>query len=220
RRARARRAPPPPAVVRRFERDVREDALRAYGHHRGARRRLEGALAADLELYLGHVLNRQDKCTMASSVETRVPFLDPDVIGLALNLPLEARLEPTRKGVLRDVVRRRFGPELAGRPKLGFGFDAPALIAAAADERFLLHGRLREVLDTPADAWAEGVRTMPPAWRLPVWTAEMWCRLMLDGQPREEVEAALWAPTRAGAPAPRRAAPRAAPRSPPPGPRA
>jgi asparagine synthase (glutamine-hydrolysing) len=193
-RDRLRRGPrdPAPEAVERFEGAARADARRAYAHHRGVRRRLEAALAADLELYLSHLLNRQDKCTMASSVETRVPFLDPDVIALALNLPLEARLEPRRKGVLRDVVRRRFGEALAERSKLGFGFDTRGLIEARADPSFLLDGRLREVLETPTGEWEEGVRTMPDTWALPVWTAEVWCRLMLDGTPRDEVEAALW----------------------------
>jgi asparagine synthase (glutamine-hydrolysing) len=183
---------PPPGVVAAFEDAACRDAREAYAHHRGVRRRLETALASDLELYLSHLLNRQDKCTMASSVETRVPFLDPDVIGLALNLPLEARLEPRRKGVLRDVVRRHFGDALAERPKLGFGFDTRTLIEARADPAFLREGRLREVLDRPPAEWEEGLRAMPDAWALPVWTAEIWCRLMLEGESRADVEGALW----------------------------
>jgi asparagine synthase (glutamine-hydrolysing) len=186
------RSDPPPEVVARFEDAARRDAREAYAHHRGVRRRLETALAGDLELYLSHLLNRQDKCTMASSVETRVPFLDPDVIGLALNLPLEARLEPRRKGVLRDVVRRHFGDALADRPKLGFGFDTRSLIEARADPAFLHDGRLREVLGTPRAEWVHGLRVMPDAWALPVWTAEIWCRLMVDGESRADVESALW----------------------------
>ena len=211
RRRRERPDEPAPGAVAAFEEAVREDARLAYGHHRGVRRRLEAALAADLELYLGHLLNRQDKCTMAGSVETRVPFLDPDVIGLALNLPLEARIEPQRKGVLRDLVRAHFGDAMADRPKRGFDFDAKALIEARADPAFLERGRLREVLATPEDEWVGGLRSMPAWWSLPVWTAEIWCRLVLDGTPRDEVEAALWADVSpADGPVPPRAGSRAA----------
>jgi asparagine synthetase B (glutamine-hydrolysing) len=91
----------------------------------GLRPRIEGDLAAELELYLSHLLNRQDKCTMAASVETRVPFLDPDVIALALNLPLEARVEPRRKGVLRDVARRLLGDDIADRPEARVRLSEP-----------------------------------------------------------------------------------------------
>jgi hypothetical protein len=33
---------------------------------------------------------------------------------------------------------------------------------------------------------------MPDQWALAVWTGEVWCRLILDGEPAEDVEAALW----------------------------
>jgi asparagine synthase (glutamine-hydrolysing) len=135
---------------------------------------------------------RQDKCTMASSVETRVPFLDPDVVGLALNLPLEARVEPQRKGVLRDLARKLLPPGIADRPKIGFGFETRRIIEEAADPAFLLDGRLREALRTPAAEWEDGVRTMPDSWALSVWSAEVWARLFLAGESRVVVEAALW----------------------------
>ena len=38
-------------------------------------------------LYLPHLLNRDDRMTMMRSVEARMPFLDPELAGLALNLP-------------------------------------------------------------------------------------------------------------------------------------
>jgi asparagine synthase (glutamine-hydrolysing) len=75
---------------------IAERAGLACRHHRGARGRLEAALLTDLNGYLPHLLNRQDKNTMQHSIETRVPFLDPAVVSLAVNLPLETRVEPER----------------------------------------------------------------------------------------------------------------------------
>ena len=181
-----------PAAVEVCERAARDDAQRAYAHHRGTRRRLEGALAADLELYLSHLLNRQDKCTMAASIETREPFLDPDVVRLALNLPLEARVDPDRKALLRDLARRLLPEGVADRPKVGFHFATRALIEERADPAFLEDGRLRELLGTPRGEWCEGLRLMPEAWGFRVWSAEVWCRLFLGGDSRAAVEAALW----------------------------
>ena len=56
---------------------------RRVAHHPGARGALEAALLGDLGTYLPHLLNRQDKNTMQHSIETRVPFLDPDVVALS-----------------------------------------------------------------------------------------------------------------------------------------
>src|SRR5204862_527112 len=123
-------------------------AVAAYAHHPGPRGALETALLGDLGTYLPHLLNRQDKNTMQHSIETRVPFLDPDVVALALNLPLEARATPERKGVLRDLARTHLPRGVAGRAKLGFAFDV---------RRYLdgLEGRAvgqpqRDVLQPPA----------------------------------------------------------------------
>jgi asparagine synthetase B (glutamine-hydrolysing) len=130
---------------------------------------------------------------MASSVETRVPFLDPDVVRLALNLPLEARVEPRRKGVLRDLGARLVGEDVATRPKVGFGFDAGRLIAERADPAFLREGRLRELLEIDAATWRAQLATpLPEGYALRAWSGEVWCRLVLDGASREDVEDELW----------------------------
>ena len=53
---------------------------------------VQARLLADLaRAPLPQLLNRMDKSLMAGSVEARVPFLDPEVVALALNLPPRAR---------------------------------------------------------------------------------------------------------------------------------
>jgi asparagine synthase (glutamine-hydrolysing) len=184
---------PAPGVAA-YEREAQERALAAYRHHRGTRRRLEAGLAADLSTYLPHLLNRQDKATMKASIETRVPFLDPDVVGLAMNLPLEHRVEASHKGILRDLAERRLPEGVSRRPKLGFGFDAGRYIAEAARPEFLADGRLREVLGAPAERWRERAAAARGWEAQLLWTGEIWCRLMLDGQSSGEVDEALWQP--------------------------
>jgi asparagine synthase (glutamine-hydrolysing) len=182
--------PGPSERVNEWERRELERAIAAYGHHRGARRRVEGGLAWDIATYLPHLLNRQDKTTMQASIETRVPFLDPDVVALALNMPLELRIEPERKGLLRELARRRLPAGVADRPKIGFGFDVGAYIGSAARPEFLTEGRLREVLEVDRATWSEAVADQQS---LLVWTGEIWCRLFLDGETVDAVEDALWA---------------------------
>ena len=181
-----------PGVVADFERRVVARALRAYRHHTGARGRLEAHLLADLSLYLPHLLNRQDKSTMLASVETRIPFLDPDVARFAVNLPLERRIEPRRKAPLRTLADRLLPPEISTRPKVGFGFDVGRYLVSHARPEFLRDGMLRHEMQVDRDQWDQAVGNLGGHAWLTMWTAEIWCRSMLAAEPDEKVEAALW----------------------------
>ena len=76
----------------------------------------------DFQTYLLSILNRQDKMSMATSLEARVPFLDNDVIDLARSLPQQFRQTlRTRKKVLKDVALRYLPREIVTRRKSGFG---------------------------------------------------------------------------------------------------
>ena len=175
-----------------FESEVRRRGFDAYSHHRGIRRRLEGALLADLGTYLPHLLNRQDRTTMQRSIETRVPFLDPDLVELAVNLPLEWRTGPPRKRALRVLADRHVPRDTWDRPKSGFGFDTQAYIESAADPEFLLDGRLRELLAVGSDDWRSRIPALSGHWPLSLWSAEIWCRTVVDGQSVATVEGDLW----------------------------
>jgi asparagine synthase (glutamine-hydrolysing) len=175
-----------------YEIELRERALAAYAHADGSRGPLEAGLLADLGTYLPHLLNRQDKNTMQRSIETRVPFLDPAVVALALNLPLEARVEPRRKGVLRDLGRRHLPRGVAERQKLGFGFEVARYFEPAARPEFLAQGMLREELGVEREVWRGALEVARGHDVLRLWTAEVWCRLFLDARPIVAVEAELW----------------------------
>nr|MDQ3935256.1 asparagine synthase (glutamine-hydrolyzing) [Actinomycetota bacterium] len=174
----------------RYERDRIARAIAAYAGHGGARGRLEGRLAADLSTYLPHLLNRQDKSTMMHSIETRVPFLDPDVVGLALNLPLEVRLEPERKAPLREIGRRLLPAGVVERPKIGFGFEVPPYLAPAVRPEFMRDGMLREVFAADRGEWERHLPGICSGLR-PV-TAEIWLRAVLEGQSSDRISQDLW----------------------------
>jgi asparagine synthase (glutamine-hydrolysing) len=186
-------APEASAASVEFDREAARRAGEAYAMHDPERRALEAELLRELSTYLPHLLNRQDKNTMQASIETRVPFLDPNLAALALCLPLEARMEPGRKGVLRDLADRHLPPEVARRQKRGFGFDVRRYIEPAARPEFLLDGALRELLGVDREPWkAATVPARSAAQALRLWSGEVWCRVVLEGQPTGEVEAALW----------------------------
>jgi asparagine synthase (glutamine-hydrolysing) len=81
------------------------------------------ALAAlDFQTYLVSILNRQDKMSMATSIESRVPFLDNEIIDFARSLPMDYKQSLRhRKRVLKDVALRYLPADIVHRRKSGFG---------------------------------------------------------------------------------------------------
>ncbi|HEV2443852.1 MAG TPA: asparagine synthase (glutamine-hydrolyzing) [Steroidobacteraceae bacterium] len=67
-------------------------------------------------------LTKVDRASMAVSLETRAPFLDPRLFEFAWRLPLEWRIGPSAgKIMLREVLRPLVPAEIVARPKQGFG---------------------------------------------------------------------------------------------------
>jgi hypothetical protein len=114
------------------------------------------------------------------------------VVALALNLPLEARTRPERKGVLRDLGARHLPGGVASRAKVGFGFDVRDYLLGAARPGFLADGWLRDELGFERSEWEAAIRRLASNQALRTWTAEAWCRLMLGGQSVQAVEDELW----------------------------
>src|ERR1700730_9587846 len=69
----------------------------------------------------GDILVKADKMTMANSLELRVPFLDPEVFGVASRLPVQAKITRiTTKYALRRALEPIVPSHVLNRPKLGF----------------------------------------------------------------------------------------------------
>jgi asparagine synthase (glutamine-hydrolysing) len=85
-------------------------------------------MLADALSYLpGDILTKVDRATMAVSLESRVPFLDPAVVALAARMAPALRFGPDGgKQILRDLLYRLVPRALVDRPKTGFALPLGA----------------------------------------------------------------------------------------------
>jgi len=78
---------------------------------------------------IDHNLNYTDKLSMASGVETRVPYLDFDLVELAGHIPQEYKIKNKEtKYILKKVAEKYLPKEIIYRPKTGFGAPVKELI--------------------------------------------------------------------------------------------
>lgn len=83
----------------------------------------EMMMLMDSTSYLpGDILTKVDRASMSVSLETRVPFLDPEVLDFAWALPMDLKLRGgVTKWALREVLYRHVPRHMVERPKMGFG---------------------------------------------------------------------------------------------------
>ncbi len=174
----------------------------AAGQHLAAFKRVRHADFLNQMLYLDTKvfmttlnLTYNDKMSMASSVEVRVPFLDRDLAEfVAWNVPPESKLKgkwrPVTKHIFREAMRSMLPDEVMRQPKAGFA--APVDYWLAHDLRPLVDDLLSEAqvrrrgLFRPevVRAYIEEHRRGVEDWSMQIWqllTLEMWMQLFFDG---------------------------------------
>jgi len=120
-----------PNLAQKLWEDFNED--RATDKRKSLYESLDGSLfdrqvKYEMRSYLPDLLIRQDKMSMAHSIENRVPFLDNEVVENAFTIPekyLLLRKSPegynTEKYLLKKMTASTFGDDFAFRDKMGFG---------------------------------------------------------------------------------------------------
>lgn len=166
---------------------------------------LDRCLKYEMQTYMVDLLVRQDKMTMAHSVENRVPYLDKNLVGFARALPsrclvgdsvlLATRPSRSTKVILKSLARRFFDDAFVYRQKSGFPlplaqyFDSPAF-ETLMEEQLLPGMSQRGWLDAGAvrRRW-KGLSRSSQGASESLWIAvalELWAQQFLDGRVRRE----------------------------------
>jgi asparagine synthase (glutamine-hydrolysing) len=172
-------------------RDPYGPSLEYFARVNGANGVLGRLLYTDVKTYLVELLMKQDQMSMSASIESRVPFLDHQLVEFAARLPERLKLRRlTTKKILRDAMRGVLPDRILTRPKMGFPVPFAQWMRGewlAVTKDVLLDRRTRErgLVNTPAvasllRAHGEGRRNGGDAiWAL--LNLELWYRTFIDG---------------------------------------
>ena len=151
---------------------------------------LNRLLYLDIKTYLVELLMKQDQMSMATSIESRVPFLDHKLVEFAARIPERYKVRRfSGKYLLRRAMNHRLPPEVLRRSKKGFPtpigpwlryqlFDdlAAVLLDSRTRERQLIESSyVRRLLEAHRHGDSHATEC---CWRL--LNFEIWNRVFLD----------------------------------------
>jgi asparagine synthase (glutamine-hydrolysing) len=160
---------------------------------------LNQMLYLDTKIFMTSLnLTYNDKMSMASSVEVRVPFLDRELAEfVAWNVPpklkLKGFLRPTTKYIFRKAMNDILPQEVLRQPKAGFAAPVDYWLAHDLKEMvddLLSPAQLRQRrLFRPEEVrrFVDEHRTGAQDWSMQIWqflTLELWMQTFIDGQAR------------------------------------
>lgn len=146
-------------------------------------------MAQDMRSYLpDDILCKVDRAAMGIGLETRVPFLDPEVVAVSTRLPARMKIRDGQgKWALRQVLDRHVPRKLIERPKAGFAVPVGEWL------RGPLRGWAEDLL-SPAALARSGLIDPGPvvrAWSEHLsgrrdWTARLWIILTFEAWRRHQ----------------------------------
>jgi asparagine synthase (glutamine-hydrolysing) len=175
---------------------------RSTGNRRILYRSLSGSLIDrqvkyEMLSFLPDLLIRQDKMSMAHSIENRVPFLDNEVVKQSFTIPekyLLLRESPegsnTEKYLLKKMTSDVFGVDFAFRDKMGFGipvreFFLNEKFKAFINDKVLPGIKSRDLFNhNLVAAWVTNLSNLKYFELEALWVTvafEIWASIYLDG---------------------------------------
>jgi asparagine synthase (glutamine-hydrolysing) len=181
-------------------RDPYRFGLRCYSQARGGP--LDRMSATDLQTYLCELLMKQDRMSMAASIESRVPFLDDELVADVAGMPSRLKLRAWQtKAVLRRAVTSLLPVEILSRRKMAFpvpfglwlrqGFT-PVVDEFVLGDRAISRGwfhrrRVRQLVDEHRRGTVDHGERL---WLL--INLEIWQRIFCDGERPVEIMRPVW----------------------------
>jgi asparagine synthase (glutamine-hydrolysing) len=171
-------------------RDPYAEGLRCFEEHAGDL--LERMSHADLQTFLVELLMKQDQMSMAASIESRVPFLDHELVEHVAGIPGRFKLRGWQtKAVLREALRDLVPREILTRKKMGFPVPVgrwlrgpfwPVVQEFVLGPRALARGLFKpDALRRLTEEHRKGTREHGDRLWLLV-NLEIWQRIVLDGE--------------------------------------
>jgi asparagine synthase (glutamine-hydrolysing) len=158
---------------------------------------LDELLYVDTKTYLHELLMKQDQMSMAASIESRVPFLDHELVQFAASLPDRMKVRGlTTKYVLRQAMTGLLPDEILSRKKMGFPvpigawlrgpyrflLDELVLGSRALDRGYFDRDALRRLVASHVTGETNHAERL---WSL--LNLELWQRLHFDGESIEDL---------------------------------
>lgn len=144
----------------------------------------------DLQTYLTGLFHQDDRMSMASSLESRVPFADPRMVRFAFHTPFGLKVRGgASKWILRQAVASAIPEEVLNRRKVGF--DTPAESWMRGPHRAFVRETLLSSSARTRGFWSTaGIERLleddhQPMWFDLVWkllSIEIWAKVYLDRQ--------------------------------------
>ena len=163
-----------------------------YWNARPAAPLVERMLYADQKTYLVELLMKQDQMSMATSIESRVPFLDHPLVEFAARVPHALKIRGrTSKYILKRAVEDLLPGEIIHRKKMGFPTplrqwlrnpkSAP-LLQRLRDKQglvgeYLDQGEVARLLERHTNGWEDATDRI---WRL--LNLQLWGDIFITGR--------------------------------------
>ena len=161
--------------------------------------RLERMLAIEQRFFLvDHNLTYTDKMSMAVGVEVRVPFLDPDLVEFAAQIPPHFKQRGRQgKWILKKAMEPYLPSDVIYRPKSGFGAPLRSwlkfelrdwLSDTLSFDRLQRRGlfdphAVHSLIASNAEGRIDASYTL-----LSLACIEIWCQYFLDGAPSPSLD--------------------------------
>jgi asparagine synthase (glutamine-hydrolysing) len=172
------------------------DVVAIY-HGRNGSNALDKLLYVDQKTYLVELLMKQDRMSMAASIESRVPFLDHKMVEFASRVPGDLKLNgKSEKYLVKRAMQKMVPQSILTREKMGFPVPLRQWLHESHGSLFasvLSSERVKErnifdvqFLNTLLKENQAGQRDHTDA----LWTLmnfEIWARIFLDGESPSDV---------------------------------